>query len=132
MDELMFFRQLLSSDTGWVPAAYLLGLLTVLAFRPERIRLPGLFQWACVLFALSLMSGPVLNGLLWFSGLLLDGGMGRMPRPGSQPAALLPLMNASGPVLLGTSVLCATMALGPGRDPARSGAPARPPRHPLE
>ena len=128
--EILFLKQLLGGGgEGWLQAAYLLGLIVLLAYRPERIRLPGLFRWACVLFALSVMVPPALTGLFGF----LEGIAGNAFAPtrgaGSAWTFVLLLLNATGPVLLGISLICALVAVSPG---PQYPAPLQPPRHPLE
>lgn len=129
-DELFLLQQLFGGGNaqGWLAAAYLLGLIAVLAYRPERIRMPGLFRWACVLFALSVMVPPMLTGM--FTLLQSIGKSAFRPSRGSGDfwVYLYPMLNASGPVLLGISLICALVALSPG---PRSRALPQPPRHPL-
>jgi len=128
-NELYVLKQIFGDiGLGWLYAACLLGLIAVLAFRPERIRLPALFRWACVLFALSIIVPPALSGLFGFlQGM--DGGYGSMRGPGDFWVIVYPLLNAAGPVLLGISIICALVAISPG---PRYSAAAQPPRHPLE
>jgi hypothetical protein len=115
---------------AWLQVATLLGLLAALLYRPERIRMPVLFRVACVLLALSVLAGPTITGMLMFLQGLDSGGF--RPGRGSDDLwmALGPLVNAAGPVLLGTSILLALIAVSP--KPRRPGDPPQPPRHPLD
>jgi len=129
-DELFWLQQLFGDKgQGWLAAAYLLGLIVVMAYRPERIRLPGLFRWACILFALSIMVPPVLSGMFNLLRGIGQGALGRPRGPSDLWTILYPLLNAAGPVLLGISLICALVAISPG---PRYPAPPQPPRHPLE
>jgi len=129
-DELFILQQLFGGGNGqgWLAAAYLLGLIAVLAYRPERIRLPGLFRWACVLFALSVMVPGVLRGLFFFLQGISSSAFRSSRGPGDFWTYLYPVLNASGPVLLGVSLICALVAVSPG---PRYPGPPQPPRHPL-
>jgi hypothetical protein len=128
-DEFYLLQQLFGGNAqGWLAAAYLLGLIAVLAYRPERIRLPGLFRWACVLFALSVMVPPMLMALFAFLQSVGSSAYGRSPGLGASWTFLYPLVNGSGPVLLGVSLICALIAVSPG---PRYPGPPQPPRHPL-
>ena len=132
-DELFVYQQLQQLFGGgglvWLQAAYLLGLIAVLAFRPERIRLPGLFRWACILFALAVMVPPVLTALLGLLQTIGGGAYRPMRGPGDVFTILIPVINAAGPVLLGASLLCALIAVSPA---GRLQGPSQPARHPLE
>jgi hypothetical protein len=106
-----------------------LGLFVILAYRPERIHMPGLFCFGCILFALSVAVPPALSGLLG----LLAGGWSSFGSSRSSPSdgwlRLAPLVNAAGPVLLGISLVCSLIAISP--VPFLSSR-LQPPRHPLQ
>ena len=61
LEQLVFLRQFLGSGQAWLQVGFLLCLFAVLLFRPERIRSPGLFRWAVLLFALSVVVPHVLT-----------------------------------------------------------------------
>lgn len=121
--------QVLCAGLVWLQAALLLGLLVTILFRPERIRSPGLFRAACVLFALSVFVGPVLTAGVVFLDALDSGGFRFASRPGDFTGTLVLLASATGPVLLGISSLLALISLCPA---VKSAYHSQPPRHPLE
>jgi hypothetical protein len=125
LQEMLYLRQLLAGGQAWLQLGLLLFLFGVLLFKPERIRLPGLFQWAWMLFALSVMVPPLLTFCVWL--FQLTGA--RSTRSGGPASLLLAVEVASGPVLLGLSLIFAFLALSPrSRPDPRLG----PTKHPLE
>jgi hypothetical protein len=127
--ELFLLKQLLGGGEGWLQAAYVLGLFAILVYRPERIRIPGLFSFGCIVFALSVAVPPALAGLL---GLLAGGWNALGSSRGSSSSGwvhVAPLLSAAGPVLLGISLVCVLIAICPA--PVVSSR-LQPPRHPLQ
>ena len=125
-EELFFLRQLLGGGQGWLSFGLLLCLFGVLLFRPERIRSPELFRLAWLFFALSIIVPPVLMSCLSF--FQFTGGPSfRSPR--GMSSLLLTVQGASGPLLLGLSLIFAFLALSPRRGARHGESPVK---HPLE
>jgi hypothetical protein len=125
LQEMLYLRQLFAGGQAWLQLGFLLFLFGVLLFKPERIRLPGLFQWAWMLFALSVMAPPLLTFCVW----LFQVTGAPSARSGGPTSLLLALEIASGPVLLGLSLIFAFLALSP---IPRPGPRLGPTKHPLE
>jgi len=129
MNETLLLRQLLGGGQGWVSAALLICLFLVVLWRPDRIRNYALFRQSGVLLALSLMVPSLLAVLI---GLI--GGASLYGFSSSGMSVFMALTGASGPVLLGLSVIFGLFSLGPGRTFERPEPrdPKTPRRHPLE
>ncbi len=126
LEELYFLKQFLGTGQGWLTVGFLLCLFAVLLFKPERIRSAGLFAWAWLLFALSIIAPPVLTFCLQFLQIV----DGSPSRPGGEIGSLLlALQGVSGPVLFGLSLMLAFLALNPSSRPRSHMGPTK---HPLE
>lgn len=127
-------EMLLSGMTsgGWLSVALLLGLLTALLFRPERISNWPLFRLAGMLFAFSLIIGPLLQAAIYLLSGLSTGPVYPIGSAGSEGPLLRlfgVLLNLAPAVLQGFSILFALMALDGQR---QASLPHNPPRHPLD
>jgi len=131
MDEMFLLRQLFGNGQGWLPAALLICLFLVVLLRPDRVRSPSLFRLSCVLLALSVMVPSLLTVCLG----LMDQLDFNIRRSLANRSGIVPLLtNASGPVLLGLSIIFGLLSLSLGS--AQEECPQRdrsiPPSHPLE
>lgn len=127
VQELFYLRQLLGSGQGWLQVGFLLCLFAVLLFRPERIRSPALFRLALLLFVLSVVAPHVLTFCFGFLQFIDDDYSITFGRGAN--GLLVTLQGASGPILLGVSLILAFEALSPGSPPQRRVSPTK---HPLE
>lgn len=127
MEQLFYLRQLLGSGQGWLQVGFLLCLFAVLLFRPERIRSPALFRLALLLFVLSVIVPHVLTFCFAFLQYIHDDFSITFGKGSNW--LLVTLQGASGPILLGLSLILAFEALSPGSPPQRRASPVK---HPLE
>jgi len=130
--EFQQMQQLLGSGRAWLQVAFFLGLMWAMLYRPERIRLPGLFRWACVLFALSVCVGPALLGLWTVIESLENTPMGSRRGSSDLWNIVIPIVNASGPILLGISMVFALLAVCPPMKPVYRQREAPPVQRPPE
>ena len=96
-------------SSGWLHVVFLIFLLAVPIFRPERIRVVASFRRAWVCFALSMIAPSAASILT--SNLIMPGvAAGNMPTG----TPLLSFFNAAGPVFFGMSLVFAMKAVVPG------------------
>jgi hypothetical protein len=125
---LQLLSQAVSSGGGWLTAVLLLGLLVALLFRRERINNWVLFRLSCCLLAASVIVPPILNVLLNLTGSSMPiTGSGAFARTSTNYAVAM-FAYALSPILQGTSILCALLAMVP----SCSDVEVSPPKHPLD
>ena len=101
-------------SSNWLYAVFLIFLLTVPLFRPEKIRVIASFRRAWVCFALSIIAPSAVSILT--TNLIMPGATS-----GNMPAGtpLWSFFNAAGPVLFGMSLIFAMQAILPAFVPPR-------------
>ena len=119
---LQLLSQSANGGGNWLTAVLLLGLLLALLFKRERITNWALFRLSCWFFAASITIPPILNVLTNVTGARNPA----LQRSGDYMVVLC--VYAIGPILLGTSIICALCSL----IPSRYDTQVSPPRHPLE
>jgi hypothetical protein len=124
--ELLALRQIFSQLTpSYCQVATLVGLLLVAIYRPERIRLLGMFRLSCVMLGLSIVA-PALTSA--FVTLLMTATSGSRS-PGSEYMILFNLLNAIEPALTASSVVLGIFSVLPATGSIQGIGPAR---HPLD
>jgi hypothetical protein len=104
MEEFMMGR-LLDRASGIAAALYLVSLLGVVIFKPERIRSPYLFRLAYMLLAVALVLPALIDSLLQMA-LFDDGRAYGRSMGGLGFMFVSPLFHMIGHVLFGVSILC--------------------------
>jgi hypothetical protein len=129
MRDFVYIQQLLGHGSlVWLSATLFAGLLLVLAFRPDAIRIPTIFRAACWALALAVV---VPSFLLFLLSLHPDNYAGDgMERKSAEMAFFMAFSNFSGPLLQGAAIICALTALMP--PITRHDAPTGPAKHPLD
>jgi hypothetical protein len=103
-------RQLLGQlSPNYAQVAMLVGLLLVVIYRPERIRLLGMFRASCVCLAVSIVLPPLVGAIV---GLLVPA-MSGMPRNSSDFMILIGLLNVVEPALVAISICLGIFSLLP-------------------
>jgi hypothetical protein len=132
LQEFMYLEQLFGrSNSVWLSATLLIGLMLVLIFRPSAVHGPILFRVACWLLVFTVVVPPSLYLLLALCspGLNTGRGMG-MGSSNGETAIIMACVNFSGPILQGASIFCGLAALTPPM--TRRTTPTGPATHPLE
>ena len=99
---------LFNSAETWIAIAYVLGMFTILAFRPQNIGKPYTFRLSYIFFALFLIVPGAITGILYLS--MMDSGMGRGGN-GSFGLIGFQLCSILGKVLLGLSIVFALSSM---------------------
>jgi hypothetical protein len=125
--DLMYLEQLVGRGGFWLPVTMLAGLLVALIFRPETIHNLFLFRASCWILVLSMIVPSLSNILLsgynnLYSGIRIN--------PSAEVQMVAACLNAIGPVMQGTSIICGLFSLIPPMIPRRPFA--GPVKHPLE
>ncbi len=132
MQDFLYLKQLLDNGQGWLQVALLTGLFVAVVFRPERIRNEMFFRLSWLFLALSVVIPAVL---ICTMALLSDVDIVSRARPRNPEISYLPaLINVSGPVCLGLSIVFGFLSLGirPAKRSSRTPTRQTPPRHPME
>jgi hypothetical protein len=126
--ELLMLRQIFSQLVpNYAQVAILVGLLLVVIYRPERIRLLGMFRFSCVMLALSIVVPPAVSATLSF--LVSIGGSSRSSSSAGDYMILVNLLGTIEPALVAASLCLGIFSLLPARRSADRTGPAR---HPLD
>ena len=102
------FSNLFNSAETWIAVAYVLGMFTVLAFRPQQIARPYTFRLSYIFFALYFIIPSAINGIMTLS--MMDsgfnrGGGGNFSLIGFQLSGLL------GKLVIGLSIVLALSSM---------------------
>jgi hypothetical protein len=125
--ELLMLRQLLGQTSpNYAQVAMLIGLLLVVIYRPERIRLHGMFRAACALLAISLVLPPLVAAAV---GLLATTASSMARSTGSDYMMLAGLLNVVEPALVAISIFLGIYSLLP---PLQHDDRAGPAHHPID
>jgi hypothetical protein len=127
MTQLIYMQQLFGGGISLLSVAYLVVLFTACLFRSQQIKSPRLFRWACTLFALSVVAGPLVNLFVGWTAMT-----GNISAAGTSDVELTFLIsNSVGLILLALSLICAFASMAP-QQVFKSTEPAKPAKHPLD
>ncbi len=100
----------------WLNVAFIVCVFAVLCFKPERVRKPAVFQIACFLFALSIVTPSFSMFLISASG---RSGPARLADPLGEFGMAVKVVNFLSPLLFSLAFLMAVGSLGaPEAEPA--------------
>jgi hypothetical protein len=124
--DALILRQILGQTSpNYVQVAMLVGFLLVVIYRPERIRLLGMFRASCVLLAISIVLPPLVGAVIGFFAAMQAGS----GRNGSDSIIYVGLLNVVEPALVATSVCLGIFSLLP---PLRQSETRGPAHHPFD
>lgn len=102
------FSNLFNAAETWIAVAYVIGMFTVLAFRPQQIGMPYTFRLSYIFFAMYFIIPSIITGLVSISSM--DGGM-RGGGGGTYTLVVFQLSSIAGKVLLALSIVFALSSL---------------------
>ncbi len=125
--ELLMLRQFLGQfSPNYAQVAMLIGQLLVVIYRPERIRLLGMFRTSCVLLAISLVLPALVASAI---GLFAASMSGMARSTGSDYMMLAGLLNVVEPAIVAISICLGIFSLLPPLQQADRPGPAH---HPID